>query len=72
MQFDPRRFVNAELIENGARYRVGAGDSRSGQSGTAIGVISLRHSAGYEIVLQLDNGRVDSFSPMQLFAEAYS
>lgn len=53
MKFDPRRFVNAELIESGARYRVGAGDSRSGQRGTAIGVISLRHSAGYEIVLQL-------------------
>lgn len=70
MKFDPARFVRTELIEDGARYRVGAGCSRAGQSGVAIGVVAFVHSRAYEIVLQLDNGRIDSFSPMQLFPEA--
>lgn len=69
MKFDPARFVRTEIIENGARYSVGAGDSRIGQRGLAIGIGSLRHAPCYEIILQLDSGTLDSFAPMQLFVE---
>lgn len=63
------RFVDLELVEDGARYIVGAGDRRAGQRGTLIAVLRFRHDGGYEVVLQLDNGKLDSFSFMQLRPE---
>ncbi|MBN3507183.1 hypothetical protein [Burkholderia cenocepacia] len=64
-----RRFIDVELVENGPRYVVGAGDSRTGARGTLIAVVRLRHAGGYELILQLDNGKLDSFSSMQLYPE---
>lgn len=66
---DLSRFVTWTEVQDGQRYRVGSGDSRFGLRGKQIGVIAFKHSPGYEVVLQLDNGRIDSFSPMQLYPE---
>ncbi|KWK81861.1 MULTISPECIES: hypothetical protein [Burkholderia] len=63
------RFVELEIVEDGARYIVGAGDRRAGLRGMLIAVIRFRHDGGYEVVLQLDNGKLDSFSFMQLLPE---
>ena len=68
--YDVSRFVRFEETPNGGRYRVGPGDRRAGHTGKVIGVISLKHADGYEVVLQLDDGKIDSFAPMQLFPEA--
>lgn len=69
MKIDASRFIRAEAIEDGQRYRVGPGDKREGVCGQAIAIIALKHSPGYEIVLHLDSGKQDSFAPMQLFPE---
>lgn len=67
MTLDISRFVEVEEVQNGPRYRVGAGTKNAGQEGRVIAVIRLRHNPGYEVVLHLDNGKQESFSPMQLF-----
>lgn len=67
MKLDASRFVRCEAVADGQRYRVAPGDSRQGQCGTVVAIIALRHSPGYEVVLHLDSGKQDSFSPMQLF-----
>lgn len=64
-----RRFVDVELVEDGPRYVVGAGDSRMGARGTLIAVVRLRHAGGYELILHLDNGKLDSFTNTQLYPE---
>lgn len=69
-QVDLSRLVTWTPVEDGPRLRVGSGDQRAGQRGVQIGVIAFKHSPGYEVVLQLDNGRIDSFAPMQLFPES--
>jgi hypothetical protein len=66
---DLARLVHFEETPDGQRWVVGAGNSRAGMRGRSIGVISLKHSPGYEIVMQLDNGRIDTFAPYQLFPE---
>lgn len=48
---------------------------RAGQIGRFIGTIGLRHVAGYEIVLQFPDGKMDTFNPHDLFpadAEAFN
>lgn len=64
---DLRRFVSVQELPEGLRYRVGSGCKRAGQCGVAIATIGLKRSAGYEVVMQLDNGSIESFRPMQLF-----
>ncbi|WP_298150636.1 hypothetical protein [Flavobacterium sp.] len=66
------RFIDVTLVEDGNRYVVGSGDSRSGLRGKQIAVIGLRHDPGYEIVLQLDNGKTDTFRPGNLHLERFS
>jgi hypothetical protein len=66
------RFVRVEETPNGARWLVGAGDKRAGLRGRAIAIVSLKHAGGYEVVLQLDNGKLDSFAPYQLLPEGGS
>lgn len=66
---DVSRFVRFEAAISPVRWRVGAGNNRHGMAGVCLGVISLKHSPAYEVVLHLDNGKVDTFSPMQLFPE---
>lgn len=68
-RYDLARLVEFKETPDAPRWRVGAGNNRQGQHGQQIGVVSLKHTPGYEIVLQLDNGKIDTFSPMQLFPE---
>lgn len=42
------------------------GSKRRGLRGTWIGNINLRHSSGYEVVLQLQDGSISSFAPSSL------
>ena len=63
------RFVKFTTIDDGQRYIVGSGDRRAGMRGKAIGIIGFRHASGYEVVLHLDNGKQDSFAPMNLSPE---
>lgn len=69
MSYDLSKLVRFEETPDGARWIVGGGDRRAGLRGKCIGIVSLRHAGGYEVVLQLDNGKVDSFNPWQLFPE---
>lgn len=66
---DVSKFVQWVPNNFGQRWRVGSDDSRIGQVGTALGNIALRHAGGYEVVLQLDNGKIDSFAPTSLLPE---
>ena len=61
------RFVDVTLVTNGMEYRVGSGSQHVGASGKQVAVIALKRSGGYEIVLQLENGKLESFTPTQLF-----
>lgn len=69
LQANFARFVHFEPITTGERWIVGSGDKRQGQRGVAVGVIGFKHARGYEVILTLDDGRQDSFAPMQLFPE---
>lgn len=64
---DLARLVDYTAVEDGSWYRVGSGNGRVGQVGQQIGVIALRHSPGYEVVMHMQNGRVESFAPHNLF-----
>lgn len=66
---DVSRFVVFNPAAAPARYYVGHGDSRRGMRGTLLGTVCLRHCGDYEAVLHLDNGRIDSFNPLQLIPE---
>ncbi|ARL04248.1 hypothetical protein [Burkholderia pseudomallei] len=62
------RFVDVTFDCPGEPHRwiVGAGDVRAGQAGVQVATIGLKHSPGYVVLLKLDSGKMDSFSPMQL------
>lgn len=64
---DLSKLVDYTAIEDGPWWRAGSGDSRFGQVGQQIGVVSLKHSSGYAIVMQMQSGKIESFRPMQLF-----
>jgi len=63
------RFVAVEAMPEPTRYVVGHGCKLAGSRGTAVAVIRLKRSSGYEIVMKLDDGRLESFDPMRLFLE---
>lgn len=64
---DLSKLVNYTEVEDGPWWRAGSGDSRFGQVGQQIGVIGLKHGGGYEIVMQMQSGKIETFRPMQLF-----
>ena len=65
---DLAKFVKFEPSTSPMRYTVsGAGGRRSGQTGLCLGVISLKHASGYEVLLEFPDGKVDSFAPLDLF-----
>lgn len=64
---DLLRLIHFEADPYGQQWEVGPGDKRAGRRGTSIGVVGLRHAAGYEVVLRMDDGSLESFAPMQLF-----
>lgn len=65
------KFITVTLVDDGNRYVVGHGDSRFGQRGKQIAVIAFKHDPGYEVVLQMDSGKTDSFTPGQLRLEQF-
>lgn len=63
---DVRRFV--QFNPNPARSKVmpyGIG-RRSGEVGEAIGTICFKHDSGYEVVVEFDDGKQESFAPNAL------
>ena len=64
------RCVDVEYAENGPRYVAASGDKRVGQRGQLVATVGLKHGGGHVVVLQLDNGKLDSFSPMGVFLES--
>lgn len=65
------RFVKFTSVEDGQRYVVIEGSKRRGLRGRVTGIIGFRHASGYEVILQLDSGRLDSFAPMSLVPEIH-
>lgn len=67
-QIDVSKFVKFEASTGTQRFQVGGVDGRrSGEVGLCLGVISLRHAGGYEVLLEFPDGKVESFAPMALF-----
>lgn len=64
---DLARLVRYEAVEDGPWWRVGPGDGRAGQVGQQIGVIALKHAPGYEVVMHMQSGRVDTIAPHGLY-----
>ncbi|WP_043004911.1 hypothetical protein [Comamonas testosteroni] len=67
---DLSKLVDYTEVEDGPWWRAGSGDSRFGQVGQQIGVVSLKHASGYAIVMQMQSGKIETFRPMQLFPYA--
>ena len=66
------KLIGYTPVEDGPWYRIGAGDKRVDQIGQQIGVLFLKHSPGYEIVMHMQSGKVDTFAPLQLLLELQS
>lgn len=67
MGLDVSRFVRAEETPNGAYWIVAGTGKNSGQRGKAIAILALKNSpSAYEIVLQMDSGKLESFPPFSL------
>lgn len=69
MRVDLNRLVVFNPDPFGARWVSQEGSKRSGLRGKSLGTICLRHAAGYEVLLLLDNGRIESFAPDSLYPE---
>jgi len=68
VKVDLNRLVTFEPAHTPGYWSVGGeGGRRSGEVGECLGVISLRHASGYEVVLQFPDGAIDTFAPMNLF-----
>lgn len=67
-KIDLEKFVQWTEYTTRPKLRVsGYGGRRSGQEGVALGNIALKHTGGYEIVMQFPDGKIDSFNPHALF-----
>lgn len=66
-----RRFACVEFfnLEGGTYWRPAGqpGSRRYGERGLAIASLGLKHSGGYEIILQFEDGKFESFNPQLLF-----
>lgn len=60
---DLNKLVAFNPDPHGATWTCIEGSERRGLVGVSIGTICLRHAAGYEVLLQLEDGRLASFSP---------
>ena len=63
---DIARLVEVEM-HDGNEVRIGAGSRHSGQYGRIIGTIRLKHGSGYELIVQLDSGAIETFRPFDLY-----
>lgn len=65
---DIRKFVHFEPVEDGREVFVGGmGGKRSQGRGVVVGIISLKHAGGYEVLVQFGDGKIEAFAPMSLF-----
>lgn len=64
---DVLRLIRFEKVSDGAFWKVGGAGRRSGHIGQCIAIIALRHSNGYEIVLKLQDEKIDTFTPFDLY-----
>lgn len=60
---DLNKLVAFNPDPHGTKWRCIEGSERRGLIGVSIGTICLRHAAGYEVLLQLEDGRLASFAP---------
>lgn len=65
-KIDISRLVKYEPMPNGGVVRVLGVGRRSSEIGQCIGIISLKHASGYEVVVRFDDGKIETFSPMGL------
>ena len=63
------KLIRWKPVTDGARWRVGGTGRMSGQAGRGVGIISLRRHSGYEVVLQFDDGSIDTFAPLSLYPD---
>lgn len=62
-----QKFTEVTMSSHDQRWRVGGmGGRMSGQVGKLLATVGLRHSPGYEVVLQFKDGTIDSFAPHNL------
>lgn len=67
-KIDLSRFVKFEPASGEERYwRVSGTGRRGGLVGRYAGVISFRHAGAYEVLLQFNEGKIESFSPLSVF-----
>lgn len=65
---DPMKLIRWEPTENGGYWQVGGfGGRRSGEVGRCVGIIALKHAGGYEVALEFEDGKVETFVPLSLF-----
>lgn len=68
LEFIRAKMVDVEAFPEPQPWRVcdAWGSKRWDHVGQAVAVIRLRHSPGYEIVLQFPDGKLESFGPHAL------
>lgn len=64
-----KKFAFVTPVEGGAKCRVAGSGRRGGQLGVQIAIIGLKHAHSHEVVLRFPDGKIDSFTPHNLFAE---
>lgn len=64
-----RRFVDVTIDPNAETWKVMKTCSRMGEIGRAVAVIGLKHSSGYEIVIRFADGKMESFTAMDLYPD---
>lgn len=67
---DLNRLVTFNADPFGARWMCVEGSRRFGLRGRSLGTICLRSASGYEVVLLLDDGRIESFAPLSLLPDS--
>lgn len=63
---DLNRLVDFHPDPRGAMWESVEGSKRCGLRGKSLGTIGLRHAGGYEVLLQLEDGTLATFSPQAL------
>jgi len=65
-----RRFVF--VTPASGRWRVGGVGRRANEIGEEVAIVGLKHASSHEVVLRFPDGKLDSFSPIDLFPAAVS
>ncbi|WP_415907033.1 hypothetical protein [Oleiharenicola sp. Vm1] len=65
-----RRFVF--VTPASGRWRVGGVGRRANEIGEEVAIVGLKHASSHEVVLRFPDGKLDSFSPIDLFPASAS